>query len=346
VGVAATETDFSSGPVTATTNENDVALNGNGFFAIDNAGTMELTRSGNFTVSNSGQMLTAGGAQVMGYPATNGVVNSNATLSPITLPIGQIEEPQATSTLSLTANLAAGSAPGTVVPATLQVYDSLGQAHTLTVNMTNAGTNKWTYAISLPAGDSTASTNTTGTLTFSSTGELTSPTPNLPAFTFTGLTDGANNLSMTLSTGSSTASLITQVAGTSSNVSGSTQNGYASGQYNGFTTSSNGIISATYTNGVSQQIAQLAIGSVANEQGLMQVGGNAYLSTLTSGTAAYGVAGTGANGVIEGSSLEGSNVDISEEFSDLIVAQRAFEANSKSITTFDTITNEVINMIH
>jgi flagellar hook protein FlgE len=78
----------------------------------------------------------------------------------------------------------------------------------------------------------------------------------------------------------------------------------------------------------------------------MQVGGNAYLTTLSSGTSAYGIAGTGANGIIEGSSLESSNVDISEEFSDLIVAQRAFEANSKSITTFDTITNEVINMIH
>jgi len=351
VGVAQTETDFSTGSIAGTNSSNDVALNGNGFFAIDNAGTMELTRAGDFTVSETGALETSGGAAVMGYPAVNGVVNPNATLTAINLPVGQTQEPSATTKLSFTGNLDASSATpaGTVVPTTIQVYDSLGVAHTLTINFTKTSTNnQWTYSASLPTGDaSTASVNTSGTLTFSSTGQLASPaTASLPTFYFTGLSDGANTLAMSMATTSSTGtSLITQVSGASA-MSASTQNGYTSGVYTGFETSSDGTISATYSNGISTPIAQLAVGNVANEQGLMQVGGNAYMATLSSGTTAYGTAGEGSNGVIEGSSLEGSNVDISAQFSDLIVAQRAFEANSKSITTFDTITNEIINMIH
>jgi len=90
----------------------------------------------------------------------------------------------------------------------------------------------------------------------------------------------------------------------------------------------------------------LALATVNNEQGLTSDGSSNYETTTASGTASVGVAGSGGRGTIEGSSLEGSNVNISAEFSDLIIAQRAFEANSKAVTTFDTVTQETINMIH
>ena len=106
------------------------------------------------------------------------------------------------------------------------------------------------------------------------------------------------------------------------------------------------MISATYSNGQTQNVGQLAIATVSNEQGLVDVGSTEYQVTTASGNASEGVAGTGGRGTIEGSSLEASNVNISAEFSDLIVAQRAFEANSKAVTTFDTVTQETINMIH
>ena len=109
---------------------------------------------------------------------------------------------------------------------------------------------------------------------------------------------------------------------------------------------SSGVIAATYSNGQTQNVGQLAVATVNNQEGLLDMGSTEYKVTTASGTAAVGVAGTLGRGSIEGSSLEASNVNISAEFSDLIVAQRAFEANSKAVTTFDSVTQETINMIH
>lgn len=375
VGVAATATNFTTGAISSTTNSTDMALDGNGFFVVDNGGTTQLTRAGDFSVASNGALVTANGASVMGYPATNGVVNTNAGLAAITLPVGQTQQAQATSTVSFTAVLNASANPSTAVPANIQIYDSLGVAHSLTVTMTKDPVvqNKWSYNIALPAGDASSTAvplNTAGSFTFDSNGNLlstTSATPpstvvplgaagaalnppsptSLANITFPGLTDGAAPLNFSLQIENPNGtSLITQVAATASTVSNYNQNGYKSGIYQDFTVASDGTISASYSNGVSTAIGQIAVGDVANPQGLIAVGGNAYGTTLSSGLVSFGAAGSNGNGTIDGDSLEGSNVDISAEFSDLIVAQRAFEANSKSITTFDSITQETINMIH
>ncbi len=369
VGVATTETDFTEGPISSTTTATDMALNGNGFFVVNDGGTTQLTRAGDFSVASNGALVTANGATVMGYPAVNGVVDTNATLSAISLPVGQTQQAQATSKVSFTAVLDASSPNNTVVPATVQIFDSLGVAHTMTATMTKTALNTWSYSIALPSGDATSPPlNTTGILTFDFNGNLATTTPTSPSgttvtlgaaaaasnpsstslanITFGGMTDGAAPLNFNLQIeGTGGTSLITQVAGTST-VSGYSQNGYKSGIYDGFTVASDGTISATYSNGETSNVGQIAVGNVANPQGLVALGSNAYGTTLSSGLAAYGAAGSNGNGLIQGDSLEGSNVDISAEFSDLIVAQRAFEANSKSITTFDTITQETINMIH
>jgi flagellar hook protein FlgE len=129
-------------------------------------------------------------------------------------------------------------------------------------------------------------------------------------------------------------------------VASTSQNGYESGEYSGFSIGSDGTVTATFTNGQKLNVGQLALGNVVNLQGLKDMGSGQYGTTLASGTATIGVSGTAGLGTMVGGALEASNVNISGEFSNLIIAQRAIEANSKAVTTFDTVTQETINMIH
>jgi flagellar hook protein FlgE len=191
-----------------------------------------------------------------------------------------------------------------------------------------------------------ASASASGALTFDSNGNLVSPATNVTGITFTGLSDGASPMNMTWNVlGASGAPTISQVDSTSA-VAATTQNGYASGNYQSFAIGSDGTVTATYSNGQTQIVGQLALANVANLQGLQDLGNNEYATTLASGTASIGVSGTNGLGTLEGGATEESNVNISTEFSDLIIAQRAFEANAKAVTTFDTLTQETINMIH
>ena len=194
--------------------------------------------------------------------------------------------------------------------------------------------------------DAAASTGASGTLTFDSSGNLISPAADISGITFSGLADGAAPINMTWNLfGANGTSNISQNSAESSQ-SAQNQNGYAAGEYQTFSIGSDGTITASYSNGQNQAIGQLAVATVNNQQGLSSVGSDDYQTSTASGGASMGVAGTGGRGAIEGGETEASNVNISQEFSDLIVAQRAFEANSKAVTTFDTVTQETINMIH
>ena len=137
---------------------------------------------------------------------------------------------------------------------------------------------------------------------------------------------------------------ITQTSAASASPN-SSQNGFPSGTYNGFTVDASGLVTAQFSNGQPQTVGQIAVANVANVEGLTRAGDNNYLATAASGAAAIGTAGTGGLGTVDDEALESSNVNISTEFTNLIVAQRAFEANSKTVTTFDTLTQETIDMI-
>lgn len=346
--VASTETDFSQGSINETGNATDVALNGNGFFVVANGSEIEYTRDGNFSLTSDGSLTTQSGQQVMGYPVVNGAVNTNAPLAPIEIPVGAVEQPAATTTMSITANLDSSSTLNAMVPAQITVYDSLGVSHVATIDFTNNGGGSWAYTISMPAGEATGGANLTGTLTFDQNGNLTTPANNaaVPPISFTGLGDGASDLAIAWNLyGANGKPTVTQVSSASA-VSATNQNGYASGEYNGFTIDSNGLVSAKFSNGQTTAVGQIALASITNQQGLVITAGNNYQTTLASGAASVGVAGSAGLGTMEDEALEQSNVDISTQFSDLIVAQQAFEASSKAITTFDTISQETINMIH
>jgi flagellar hook protein FlgE len=343
--VAMTETDFSNGSPTPTTGQpTNMALQGNGFFVIDDHGQQELTRAGDFVLSKDGALQTTTGASVMGYPAANGSISVAGGVQPIVIPLGQTLAAKQTGSMNIQANLDASAAVGTSVPAPVTLYDSLGGAHQATVTFTKTGINTWDYNVALPAGEAASSTGTTGTLTFDGNGNLTSPTGTVSGIAFSGLSDGASNMNFSWNL-SGTGSAITQTA-SASNVASATQDGYTSGSYQGFSVDGNGIVQASFSNGQKEVVGQVAVATVANQQGLQATNNTAYLATLASGSAVIGTAGNAGRGTIEGAALESSNVDVSTEFSALIVAQRAFEANSKSVTTFDQATQEAINMIH
>jgi flagellar hook protein FlgE len=344
--VAGTDSDFSQGSLTTTTNSTDMALSGSGFFVVQRGGVQDLTRAGNFQLDNTGNLITTGGESVMGYAATNGVVSANAQLTALSVPVGATQPARATQNFGLTVNLDASSPVGTTFASSVTVYDSLGNSHNATIDFTNTAANTWSYSIALPPGDVTGTAlKSTGTLTFNSAGGLVTPAANLTGITFPGLADGASDLSLNWDLYGANGSATIGQSAASSAVTTSTQDGYASGSYQNFSVDASGAISASYSNGETQEIGQVAVASVTNQQGLTLVGGNNYATTPASGAASIGLAGTGGRGTIEDDTLEQSNVDISTEFANLIVAQRAFEANSKTVTTFDSVTQETIGMI-
>ncbi|MEO6923528.1 MAG: flagellar hook protein FlgE [Bryocella sp.] len=345
--VSSTSSDFTQGTLSTTDNSTDMAIEGNGFFVTTLNGSEQLTRAGNFQIDNQGNLITTSGANVMGYAAVNGAVAAGGSLAPLRLPIGESQAAQATSNFSLTGNLSSGAAIGAAFSTPVTMYDSLGTSHMATVNFTKTASDTWDYSVALPVGDETGTPmNNTGTLSFDSSGKLVSPTANVSGINFPGMADGAGDLSLSwgLYDGSGNG-LLSQTSGATAS-SETTQNGFPSGTYNNFTVDANGAISASFSNGQTQVVGQVALANVANEQGLVHVGNNAYVATQASGAMTIGKAGAGGLGSIEDQAVESSNVDISTEFTNLIVAQRAFEANSKTVTTFDTLTQETINMIH
>lgn len=365
VQVAANVTDFTQGSISSTGSATDMAINGSGFFVLsDGAGGFEYTRAGDFTTNANGNLVTQDGLNVMGYPSANGVVNTNAQLTGINIPVGQVQPANATANMSMTANLNPANSGNFSYQMT--IYDSMGEPHEATVTFApTAVANTWSYSVALPASDFSSGTSTpvTGTLGFDSTGALTTLTPaggaaetvgtgagdvsSIP-LGFTGLTDTASDLNMNwnLLDSSGTPTITQMDTSAASAVSASSQDGYSSGQYESFTIGSDGTVTATFSNGEKENVGQIALANVSNLQGLKSVGDQVYQTTLASGTAVVAAAGSSGVGQIQDSSLEGSNVNISSEFSSLIIAQRAFEADSKAVTTFDTVTQDTMNMIH
>ena len=348
--VSSTSTDFTQGNIQNTGVPTDVAIEGDGFFQVDKGSVAQYTRDGNLSINPQGQLVTQDGANVMGYAATNGVINTNGVLSPLSINQGQIAPPQATQNVRITMNLDASATPTTPAFNTnVQVYDSLGQSHILTFTFTNTGSGAWNYSVSIPAADvgKTGSpvTVASGSLAFNGSGQLTSPTGNVTGVTISGLADGASNLKFNWNLyDAANDPVVSQVAGTSE-ASQTTQDGFSSGSLSTFSIQSNGVIEGAFTNGQTLAIGQIALATFPNSQGLLRVGSNSYMASLASGLPTVGVPGTGGRGTLTGGGLEGSNVDIASQFSQLILQQTGYEANAKAFTTFNNVVQAVLNLI-
>jgi flagellar hook protein FlgE len=208
--------------------------------------------------------------------------------------------------------------------------------------VTDGGATWQDMGTSLPTDTSTAITG--GALTFDSSGKLTSPSSDITGITSPTLGDGASALGFTWTLFDSNGSgLLSQVAG-SSTTSSKLADGFSSGSLTDYSFSSDGTIMGSFSNGRTAVLGQVALANFANLQGLQRDGGNNYSATLASGAAVIGTPGSGGRGTLSGGSLELSNVDIAQEFSALIVAQRGYEANARTITTFDQIMQDTINL--
>jgi flagellar hook protein FlgE len=362
--MSSTDTDFTQGNIQSTGVPTDVAISGAGFFQIESGGVTLYTRDGDFTTNAQGQLLTQDGYNVMGYTATNGVVNTSGAVSPLSIDLGQTSPPQATQNVEIDMNLDSSdtttSAPWST---TVETYDSLGQSHDLTFTFTDAGSGTWDYAISIPGADvgstSASVTEQTGTLTFNGSGQLTasgvkvtgsgtgtvSSSGDITGITISGLADGASAMKFNWNLFDSSGNpVVSQVSGASA-ASNTTQDGYASGSLSSYTIESDGVIQGSFTNGETTAIGQIALANFPNNEGLLQVGSNNYMATLASGLPTVGVPGTGSLGTLVGDSLEASNVDIASQFSQLIQQQTGYEADAKALTTLDNVVQSVLNTI-
>jgi flagellar hook protein FlgE len=244
----------------------------------------------------------------------------------------------------------AGTLPaGSTFAEPVVVYDSLGNSHTLTFTFTKNASNSWGYNITIPATDvgqtGAAVSINSGTLQFDANGNLTSPSADVTGISVNGLADGANNLSITWQLFSPTTSApnVTQVAG-QSNVSSAMQDGYTSGALQSFTINADGTMQGVFSNGQTLTLGQVALATFQNMQGLQLNGSNMFLATPAAGIPSIGTPSSGGRGTIVGQSLEASNVDMTTELSDLIVAERDYQSNARAISTADQMLNYVLTM--
>jgi flagellar hook protein FlgE len=351
VGRPMTIRQFSQGAIQMSSGALDAAIQGDGFFIVeDTSGALLYTRGGNFQVDKSGNLLTSTGERIQGWteisPATGEVVTSGA-INDITVPIGTLKEPTPSKTFSFDLNLNAAGDTGATFSTAIEVYDSLGASHIVTVTFTKTATaNEWDYSVTVPDADvETAFTPVTGTLTFDSAGTLTSPAVDdtMPQIDVTGLANGANDMSLAWNLFNGSTARMTQYSQPSS-VSANAQNGSPAAQLVRVGLSDGGQILAQYSSGEQAVVGQVAMASVRNPESLIAVGNNNYQLSARSALPAIGLPDTGGRGSILGGAVEYSTVDIAKEFTNLIVLQRGYQANTRVVTTVDELSQETINL--
>lgn len=360
-GQPLTVREFSQGAIQTSSGLLDAAIQGDGFFVVQDAsGNTLYTRAGNFQTDKAGNLLTDTGDKVQGWMTVNpntGLVDTNGPLGNIVVPVGSLKPPVTTTgmTADLNLNSAAAADSTSDFNTPLTVYDSLGTSHVLTLNFQKTGANQWSYQVTIPGEDVSGGTAGTpfdvsgasGTLTFDANGQLTDPAAGSPiSLNITGLSDGAADLNITWNPYNSDGTgRITQF-GQPSASSASSQNGSAPAQLDHVGLADGGQILAEYTDGTQVVVGQVALASIRNPNTLIAAGDNNFqLSALTSNPS-IGVPGTGGRGTVKGGATEASTVDIATEFTNLIVYQRAYEANAHVVTTADQLSQDTINLIH
>jgi flagellar hook protein FlgE len=268
-------------------------------------------------------------------------------LTNIVVPVGTLKAPVTSTEFSFDLNLDAAAAAGETFSTSIEVYDSLGASHLVSVTYTKSATaNQWDYSVDFPAADLTAAlTPVTGSLTFDSSGTLTDPAVAgpFPALAVTGLANGAADMNLTWQLYSGQNPRISQYAQPSA-LSANAQDGSPAAQLVRVGITDGGSILAQYSNGQQTVVGQLAMAAVRNPESLIAAGNNNYQLSARSALPAVGIPGTGGRGMIVGGAVEFSTVDIAREFTNLIVLQRGYQANARVVTTVDELSQETINL--
>jgi flagellar hook protein FlgE len=324
---------FTQGALQSTGRNLDLAVQGNGFFIYNSGPSQRFSREGSLTVDANGMLVNAAtGMQVQGWGINTpaGTVDTTRPLTSIQIPAGGAKA-QATTTASVTGNLNSDLTAmplGSSTQVTLGAFDSLGNSIPVTVTFTRdaATPNVWAWA-----GGGGA-----GTLTFDASGHL--PANTTGTVTVSGLA-GAGNSTATVNFSS-----MTNLAAPNSPAV-ATQNGLPAGTMTDvYVTPTDGSVFVIYSNGMREQVGQIATATFTNPEGLIASGHTMFQAGLNSGNPQIGTPNTGGRGVIASGYLEGSNVDMAQEFTNMILAQRGFQASSRVITTSDEIIQELVNL--
>ncbi|MBC7374996.1 MAG: flagellar hook protein FlgE [Frankiales bacterium] len=340
--VAAVSTNWGQGASQLTGRATDLAIQGDGFFAVEQSGETLYTRSGSFSFDANGTLVTPAGGSVQGWMAAAGAINTNAPLTQLRLPLGQALAPIQTAAMRLGGNLPADAPVDTTLTNAITVFDGQGVALPVTLTFTKTAANTWAVSGSMPTNTKPAGVQEVGknSLVWDPAAKSFSPASmTLKPDASVGRFDAAG---INVELGSTTEPM-TQFAG-ASNLAALSQNGSAMGGLQSFTISPNGTLVGVFSNGLRESLGQIAMANFANPGGLEKVGGSLYRSSVNSGLVQNGTAGTAGRGTLTGGALEMSNVDLAQEFTNLIVAQRGFQANSKVISASDELLQDLVNL--
>lgn len=347
---------FNQGAIQSSSDPLDAAIQGDGFFVLRNSqGGIVFTRAGNFLVDAAGYLVTPTGERVQGWMEdANGVVKTNTPIGDIRLPLGTLKTPVITTRFALDVNLNAGAVAGQPdgsFSTTVEVVDSLGCSHVLTVTFTKkANAGEWDYEITIPGAD-VGSNNAheklaSGTIKFDSNGQLSDPPASSPAVNFkiTGLANGAADMTLDwlLYTPQGVPRL-TQYQQISA-VSSVEQDGVPAASLIRVAIGDGGRILAQYSNGQQRVVGQLALAAIRNPDTLISLGDNNFQTSARTALPAIGLPDTGGRGKVVGGALESSTADIAKEFTSLIIYQRGYQANARVVTTADELSQDTINL--
>jgi flagellar hook protein FlgE len=349
---------FTQGAIQASTGLLDAAIQGDGFFVLrDSQNIQTYTRAGTFQVDNAGRMLTNTGERVQGWTEvdpTTGQVNTSGAVGDINIPVGSLKPPAVTTAFTVDLNLDASANVGTAsaFSTPIRVYDSLGGSHVLTMAFQKTAPNEWQYDVFVPGEDVASGTpgtpyaipGATGTLTFGTDGRLTSPAAGSPiTIDIADPSNGSSPMALSWDLYDAAAARITQFAQPSA-ASANHQDGSPTAKLDRVGLGDGGRILAQYSDGQQVVIGQVAMASIRNPESLVSVGNNNYMLSARSATPTIGLPGTGGRGSILGGAVEYSTVDIAREFTNLIVLQRGYQANSRVVNTVDELSQETINL--
>jgi flagellar hook protein FlgE len=356
---------FSQGAIESTGEPTNAAIQGNGFFVVKSPDDgIFYSRAGNFSLNNEGVLITPDGFRVQGFTETDPLTGSIiATGQPtdIIVPAGVLRDPVATSVIRTTMNLDATALVGDTFETPVQIYDSLGASHVVTIEFTRTAAG-WDFDMTVPGDEVTPASLVpvsiaAGSVTFDGTGAVSALTVTAPAtgggvapavtdvaFVAPAWANGASSDPITwdLVDDLGTVSL-TGFASPSATASKS-QNGAAAGKIDNISINVSGDIIATFGAGQTVSVGKIAIAGFNNPKGLVKMGSNRFGESQASGIPNVGSAGTGGRGTLIGSALEQSNVDMAQQFTQMILAQRGYQANSKTITVSDELLVDTLNL--
>jgi flagellar hook protein FlgE len=327
VQLGSIQTNFAQGSAQTTNKASDLMIQGDGFFVMRDGNEQVYSRSGAFTLDTDGFLINSDGMYVQGYQAQAGEIDTNGGIGNIRLQAGSTIPSKPSSNVVIAGNIQAGVDTSTPQVRGAKVYDSRGSEHNIKITMTYNGTDGYDVTIDDPAGGATANA---GSITFDGAGAR----------------DASTNPTIDLADGTTISidiSGITNYSGVSS-ADVKSADGYGAGTLQSYQIAPNGTVIGIFSNNEKINLAQVALANFNNPGGLEKLGDSTFRSSANSGLAQVGIPSSGGRGVLQSGTLEMSNVDLGQEFTNLIIAQRGFQANSRVITSSDEMLQELVNI--